>query len=321
MSTDNDSARHAGQAWTSGRLVRVGTLALMALVFAVPIVTFMLLSFRQEADNGRVVESVYSLSGLSLDNVIRNWETVLAFNSGIFTTWFGNSIVIATTATLLAVVSAVPAGYAIAKLRFPGRSVLRFVTLLTMVMPNTVLVIPIFLEFSAIGKVLPMFSIGELWSVIVIMAFYPFGVYLSYIHFLTTLPRELIEAARIDGLVGRLDLRQDRRAAGQAGRGAGGVLQLRGQLDQLLPAAGDAAAVGPAPAVGRPAAAHRREPHLRPLDLHRPGREDVAATAGPGYHAHHHPAVHPLHRRPALPHARCRRRRGQGLGRLAQEAG
>ena len=42
---------------------------------------------------------------------------------------------------------------------------LRFVTLLTMVMPNTVLVIPIFLEFSAIGKVLPMFSIGELWSV------------------------------------------------------------------------------------------------------------------------------------------------------------
>jgi multiple sugar transport system permease protein len=200
MSSNHDSARHAGQAWTSGRLIRVGTLALMALVFAVPIVTFMLLSFRQEADNGRVVESVYSLSGLSLDNAIRNWETVLAFNSGIFATWFSNSIIISVTATLLAVVSAVPAGYAIAKLRFPGRSVLRFVTLLTMVMPNTVLVIPIFLEFSAIGKVLPWFSIGELWSVIVIMAFYPFGVYLSYIHFLTTLPRELIEAARIDGL-------------------------------------------------------------------------------------------------------------------------
>ena len=32
------------------------------------------------------------------------------------------------------------------------------------------------------------------------MAFYPFGVYLAYIHFLTSLPRELIEAARIDGL-------------------------------------------------------------------------------------------------------------------------
>jgi multiple sugar transport system permease protein len=109
-------------------------------------------------------------------------------------------MIISVTATLLAVVTAVPAGYAIAKLRFPGRSVLRFVTLLTMVMPNTVLVIPIFLEVTAVGRVFPMFSIGQLWPVIVIMAFYPFGVYLSYIHFLTTLPRELIEAARIDGL-------------------------------------------------------------------------------------------------------------------------
>ncbi len=96
--------------------------------------------------------------------------------------------------------TAIPAGYALAKLRFPGRSVLRFVTLLTMVMPNTVLVIPIFLEVSAVGKIIPMFSVGQLWPVIIIMAFYPFGVYLSYIHFLTTLPRELIEAARIDGL-------------------------------------------------------------------------------------------------------------------------
>ena len=71
---------------------------------------------------------------------------------------------------------------------------LRFITLLTMVMPNTVLVIPLFLEVSAVG------GIGQLWPVIVIMGFYPFGVYLAYIHFLTTLPRELVEAARLDGL-------------------------------------------------------------------------------------------------------------------------
>jgi multiple sugar transport system permease protein len=32
------------------------------------------------------------------------------------------------------------------------------------------------------------------------MGFYPFGVYLAYIHYLTTLPRELVEAARLDGL-------------------------------------------------------------------------------------------------------------------------
>jgi multiple sugar transport system permease protein len=200
MTARFDTAHHAGEHWSVGRLVRVGTLLLMALVFAVPIATFMILSLRQEDEIGKIPGGIYSLEGLSLDNVARNLDIVLTFNNGLFTTWMTNSMIISVTATLLAVVTAVPAGYAIAKLRFPGRSVLRFVTLLTMVMPNTVLVIPIFLEVTAVGRVFPMFSIGQLWPVIVIMAFYPFGVYLSYIHFLTTLPRELIEAARIDGL-------------------------------------------------------------------------------------------------------------------------
>ena len=200
MASRLDSSHHAGQGWSVGRLVRLGTLSLVALVFAVPIVTFMLLSLREEDEVGNIPGGIYSLEGLSLDNVARNLDIILAFNNGLFTTWLTNSVIIAVGGTTLAVLTAIPAGYAIAKLRFPGRSVLRFVTLLTMVMPNTVLVIPIFLEVSAVGKIIPMFSIGQLWPVIVIMAFYPFGVYLSYIHFLTTLPRELIEAARIDGL-------------------------------------------------------------------------------------------------------------------------
>ena len=200
MAAKSDTAHHAGQHWSVGRLVRVGTLALVAVVFAVPIVTFMLMSMRQEDEFGNIPGGIYSLEGLSLDNVARNLDIILTFNNGLFTTWLTNSMIISVSATALAVLSAIPAGYAIAKLRFPGRSVLRFVTLLTMVMPNTVLVIPLFLEVNAVGKVFPMFSIGQLWPVIVIMAFYPFGVYLAYIHFLTTLPRELIEAARIDGL-------------------------------------------------------------------------------------------------------------------------
>jgi multiple sugar transport system permease protein len=200
MTSKHDTARHAGGDWNTGRLVRVGSMGLVAIIFAVPIVTFMLMSLREENEIGKVPGGIYSITGLSLDNVLRNWEIILAFNNGIFTTWLSNSLIISVAATTLAVFTAIPAGYALAKLRFPGRTSLRFITLLAMVMPNTVLVIPLFLEVSAVGKVFPMFSIGQLWPVILIMAFYPFGVYLSYIHFLTTLPRELIEAARIDGL-------------------------------------------------------------------------------------------------------------------------
>jgi multiple sugar transport system permease protein len=54
-------------------------------------------------------------------------------------------------------------------------------------------VLPIFLEmnqFQLVGKAL---------SVILPMSFYPFGVYLAYIYFSSSIPADLLEAARIDG--------------------------------------------------------------------------------------------------------------------------
>jgi multiple sugar transport system permease protein len=188
------AGRHAGSGWTVPRAGRVSTLTFIALIFAVPIVTFILMGFREEGPIGKVPGGVFALSGLSIENMQRNWDIIMSFNHGIFTTWMTNSLIVAIGGSALAVFTAIPAGYALAMLRFRGRRVLRFITLLTMVMPNTVLVIPLFLEVSAVG------GIGQLWPVIVIMGFYPFGVYLAYIHFLTTLPRELVEAARIDGL-------------------------------------------------------------------------------------------------------------------------
>ena len=186
--------RHAGAHWTLSRAGRVGALAVVALIFGIPILTFVLMGFRQQDPIGQVPGGIFSLSGLSIENAARSLGIVMDFNHGIFAKWMANSLVVGIGGTALAVFTAMPAGYALAKLRFRGRRQLRFITLLTMVMPNTVLVIPLFLEVSAIG------AIGQLWPVIVIMGFYPFGVYLAYIHYLTTLPRELVEAARLDGL-------------------------------------------------------------------------------------------------------------------------
>jgi len=95
---------------------------------------------------------------------------------------------------VLALIAALPTGYALARLRFRFQRLILIVTLLAMVMPNTVLVIPLFLEVNAVN------AVGELWPVAIIMGFFPFGVYLSYIHFRTAMPHELVEAARIDGL-------------------------------------------------------------------------------------------------------------------------
>ena len=66
-------------------------------------------------------------------------------------------------------------------------------TLVVMIMPAAALVLPIFLELNA------MHLIGRSLSVILPFAFFPFGVYLAYIYYLTALPRDLLDAARVDG--------------------------------------------------------------------------------------------------------------------------
>jgi multiple sugar transport system permease protein len=62
-----------------------------------------------------------------------------------------------------------------------------------MLMPATALVLPIFLELSYVGLV------NKAASVVLPMSFFPFGVYLTYIYFSTSVPRELLDAARLDG--------------------------------------------------------------------------------------------------------------------------
>ena len=55
-------------------------------------------------------------------------------------------------------------------------------TLIVMLMPNTALVLPIFLEMNEVGL------IGSPLSVILPFSFFPFGVYLTYIYFSTSVP-------------------------------------------------------------------------------------------------------------------------------------
>jgi multiple sugar transport system permease protein len=182
--------------WTVGRLARVVTMLFVAAIFVFPIVGFIAMAFRSEQGVDTGAGGFLGLGDVSWSNVVHNWSQVNGFgpNGGLFTQWIVNSLFVAGGGALLALVAALPAGYAMARLRFRFRRVILMITLVTMVMPNTVLVIPLFLEVNAIG------AVGELWPVLIIMGFFPFGVYLSYIHFMTTMPRELVEAARIDGL-------------------------------------------------------------------------------------------------------------------------
>jgi multiple sugar transport system permease protein len=96
-------------------------------------------------------------------------------------------------ALVLTLLVSIPAGYALAKTNFRFRRAILISTLMVMLIPNTALVLPVFLEINAVHLV------GSPLAVILPFAFFPFGVYLAYIYFSTTVSRELLDAARIDG--------------------------------------------------------------------------------------------------------------------------
>lgn len=183
--------------WTPGRIIRIVVMVAVAVGFLLPMIGFVALAFRSQEGLEAGTDGFLGLFGMSWENVVYSWSQITGFgpgDGGLFQRWMLNSLIVAVGGALIAVIAAIPAGYAFARLQFRGRKVFLFATLLAMVMPNTVLVIPIFLEVNAIN------AVGQLWPVAVIMGFFPFGVYLSYIHFMTTMPHELVEAARIDGL-------------------------------------------------------------------------------------------------------------------------
>ncbi|GAA3436895.1 carbohydrate ABC transporter permease [Kutzneria kofuensis] len=133
------------------------------------------------------------LSFGSFANIGLAWQHLTGFENGVLFVWLRNSAVYAVGALIVTLVTSIPAGYALALTRFRGRKLLLTVTLIVMIMPSAALVLPVFLELNLVHL------IGTAWSIILPFSFYPFGVYLVYIYFATSLPRELLSAARLDG--------------------------------------------------------------------------------------------------------------------------
>ncbi|MEV7044584.1 carbohydrate ABC transporter permease [Amycolatopsis sp. NPDC051061] len=122
-----------------------------------------------------------------------NWTALTSFGDHAIFLWLGNSALYSFIALAITLCVAIPAGYALAMTEFRGRRTLLVATLVVMLMPNATLVVPLFLEINAVHL------IGSMWSIILPYSFYPFGVYLTYIYFSTALPRDLIDAAKLDG--------------------------------------------------------------------------------------------------------------------------
>ncbi|HEV8460587.1 MAG TPA: carbohydrate ABC transporter permease [Gaiellaceae bacterium] len=128
-----------------------------------------------------------------LHNVLVAWRNLNGFGGHIYRRWMENSLLYSLSATAIALAVALPAGYGLAVGTFRGRRLVLSLTLIAMLIPASSLVLPIYLELNA------MRLIGNAFSIILPFAFFPFGVFLAYIYYATSLPPGLLDAARVDG--------------------------------------------------------------------------------------------------------------------------
>ncbi|MFF5233179.1 carbohydrate ABC transporter permease [Dactylosporangium sp. NPDC000521] len=183
------TGHRAGAGGGAGRALVAVVLTVFVLFFVIPIVWLLLATTKSARE--LLVGSPF-LPGTPAD-LAANWRQLFDFQDGAVTAWVGNSALYAVGALAITLVASIPAGYAMAMTDFRFRRSLLVLTLAVMLIPNTALVLPIFLELNVVGL------IGSPLSVILPMSFFPFGVYLTYIYFSTSVPRDLLAAARIDG--------------------------------------------------------------------------------------------------------------------------
>jgi len=173
--------------FVSGALKHIGVTALsVGMIY--PLIWLVVASLRPDSLIFR--EPGIVLSQLSLDNYEFGWTAL----SHPFSRYLLNTLVLVGGAILGNLVSCSLAAYAFARLRFTGRAVLFAIMLMTIMLPFHVVVVPQYILFAKLGWV------NSFLPLIVpkFLAVDAFFVFLM-VQFIRSIPRELDEAARIDG--------------------------------------------------------------------------------------------------------------------------
>jgi multiple sugar transport system permease protein len=168
---------------------------LLAVVWALPIAWMLITSFKPE--NQIVTIPIRWLPEHLTDLTFQNYINVLAIPRGVdLIRSFVNSLTVATVGTLGVVVVDTLAAYALARLRFPGREILFYAIVASLIVPPEILLIPNYITVWRLDW------LNTLLPLIVPPVGSGFGVFLLRQFFLS-IPSELEDAARIDGC-GRL---------------------------------------------------------------------------------------------------------------------
>jgi len=173
---------------------RTGAMLVMAIFtfyFLIPIWWLLVSSTKTRTEFTTTAALWFTPNGFA--TFVDNLGALFRQDSGVYARWLINSVLYAGIGALLGTLIAAMCGYALAKYRFRGREVLFNGVLAGVLVPATALALPLFLIFSQVHLT------NTYWSVFLPSIVSPFGVYLARIFAASSVPDELLEAARLDG--------------------------------------------------------------------------------------------------------------------------
>lgn len=166
-------------------IVANATVWLAAILFASPLIYAFFSSLKSK-------DEIFSMPPTLVGEKLR-WSNYLeVFTYGPFLTYIKNSFIVSVAGTLLVLFVSATAGYAFSRLRWRGRELVFVLFLGTMMVPQEVLVVPMFTVMKWFGWV------DTYQALIFPFAFGAFGTFLMR-QFMRGIPFELEEAARVDG--------------------------------------------------------------------------------------------------------------------------
>lgn len=178
-----------GRHLTPGSVFTHGVLAFGVVFYGIPLLWLLFAAFRTESS--LLSGAVFAWPDFAA--FAETWTDLTSYNDFQIFGWIKNSLIYAAGGVALAIVTCIPAGYALASSEFPGRRLILVTTLIAMITPSTAVVLPIFLELIVL-------RLNNTYAGLILASgFFPFGVYLSFIYFTSSLPKGVMDSARVDG--------------------------------------------------------------------------------------------------------------------------
>jgi len=173
------------------RLVAYGVLIAFALAMIMPFIYAIANSFKTKPDIADYPQHLLPITA-NFSFTTEAYQWVLTSQQSAFPRWTFNSAFIALVTTVSHVILDSMAGYALARLKFPGKRAVFIGMLGTMMIPGIVLLVPRFIVLKSLGMT------GTYQGLIVPAMVDVFGIFMMK-QFFETIPREIEEAAFVDG--------------------------------------------------------------------------------------------------------------------------